>query len=181
MKTVALASICLLLSSAPAVAARAQDMTIPMNIEKLSAKAVESVNVTVDGALLQLAGKFLSSTDPDQKAVKEMIGKLKGVYVRSFKFATAGEYSESDVESMRSQLRAPVWSKMVTVRSKNDGDNVDVFFKMEKDQIAGLVVIAAEPMELTVVNIVGPLDLDQLSKLGGQFGIPKIDVAPGQK
>ncbi len=182
MKAVVLTSLSLLLVSGAATA-RTQDVTIPLNIERLSAKAVESVNVTVDGALLQLASKFLSASDPDQKAVKELISNLKGVYVRTFQFANPGEYSDVDVEALRTQMRAPVWSKMVTVRSKKDGvgENVDVFFKMEKGQIAGLVVIAAEPKELTVVNIVGSIDLDQLSKLGGQFGIPKIDVEPEKK
>jgi hypothetical protein len=69
---------------------------------------------------------------------------------------------------------------MVNVTSRT-GDNVDVFFKMEKDRIAGLVVIAAQPRELTVVNIVGPIDLDQLSSLGGQFGIPKVELKGPQK
>jgi hypothetical protein len=169
----------MLLSAAPAAPA-AQDVTIPVNVEKLAARAVETVNVTVDGLLLQLAGKFLSSTDPEQAAVKNLIGKLKGIYVRSFQFANEGEYSEADVESLRSQLGAPIWSRMVSVRSRTDGD-VDVFFKMEKDQIAGLVVLAAEPRELTFVNIVGPIDLDQLSSLSGQFGIPKIDLKEGRK
>ena len=58
---------------------------------------------------------------------------------------------------------------------------MDVFFKMEKNQIAGLVVIAAQLKELTFVNIVGPIDLDQLSSLSGQFGIPKVDLKGGQK
>src|SRR3954464_13052459 len=135
-------------SSRAALAGPAQDLTIPINIEKLSAKALESVNVTVDGPLLQLASQFLSSKDPEQKQVKELIGGLKGVYVRSVEFAETGQYSESDIEALRSQLKAPVWSKMVTVRSKADGDNVDVFFKMDKEKIAGLVVIAAEAKEL---------------------------------
>ena len=52
---------------------------------------------------------------------------------------------------------------------------------MEKNQIAGLVVIAAQLKELTFVNIVGPIDLDQLSSLSGQFGIPKVDLKGGQK
>ena len=181
MKTIAFIFVAMFLSAGAAAAAAAQDVTIPVNIEKLAARAVDSVNVTVDGALLQLAGKFLSPTDPDQAAVKSLISKLKGIYVRSFQFANVGEYSEADVESVRSQMRAPVWSKMVTVRSMNSGENVDVFFKMEKDQIAGLVVIAAEPKELTVVNIVGPIDLEQLSSLSGQFGIPKVDLKGAPK
>jgi hypothetical protein len=52
---------------------------------------------------------------------------------------------------------------------------------MVKDQIAGMVVIADEPRELTSVNIVGPIDLDALSSPGGQFGILKIDLKESQK
>src|SRR4051812_235454 len=139
--------ICALLLPAGASAARLQDVKIPANVENLAAKAVETVNVTVDGALLQLAGKFLSSTDPDQKQIKALIGNLKGIYVRSFEFANEGEYTAADVESLRSQLRGQEWSRIVNVTSKKGGDNVDVAYKMDKGKIAGLVVIAAEPKE----------------------------------
>ena len=114
MKTIIVLFTAILLP-ASATAARGQDVKIPANVERLAAKAVETVNVTVDGALLQLAGKFLSSTDPDQKKIKTLIGNLKGIYVRSFEFANEGEYSTADVDSLRSQLRSPEWSKMVTV------------------------------------------------------------------
>ena len=179
MKTIILFTLILLPASA--MAARGQDVKIPANVERLAAKAVETVNVTVDGALLQLAGKFLSSTDPDQKQIKTLLGNLKGIYVRSFKFENEGEYSEADVESVRSQLRGQEWARIVNVTSKKGGDNVDVAYKMDKGKIAGLVVIAAEPKEFTIVNIVGPIDLDQLSSLGGQFGIPKVDLKAPEK
>ena len=179
MKTIIVFTLILLPASA--AAARGQDVKIPANVERLAAKAVETVNVTVDGALLQLAGKFLSSTDPDQKQIKTLLGSLKGIYVRSFKFENEGEYSEADVESVRSQLRGQEWARIVNVTSKKGGDNVDVAYKMDKGKIAGLVVIAAEPKEFTIVNIVGPIDLDQLSSLGGQFGIPKVDLKAPEK
>ncbi len=179
MKTIIVFTLILL--SASAAAARGQDVKIPANVERLAAKAVETVNVTVDGVLLQLAGKFLSSTDPDQKQIKTLLGGLKGIYVRSFKFENEGEYSEADVESVRSQLRGQEWARIVNVTSKKGGDNVDVAYKMDKGKIAGLVVIAAEPKEFTIVNIVGPIDLAQLSSLGGQFGIPKVDLKAPEK
>ena len=179
MKTIIVFTLILLPASA--AAARGQDVKIPANVERLAAKAVETVNVTVDGALLQLAGKFLSSTDPDQKQIKTLLGNLKGIYVRSFKFENEGEYSEADVESVRSQLRGQEWARIVNVTSKKGGDNVDVAYKMDKGKIAGLVVIAAEPKEFTIVNIVGPIDLAQLSSLGGQFGIPKVDLKAPEK
>lgn len=162
-------------------AAQAQSLTIPANIEKLAAKAVENVNITLDGQLLQIAGKFLSQDDPEQKVAKNLISNLKGIHVRSFEFAKPGEYSDADVESVRKQLKAPGWAPMVNVRSARDGENVDVFFKMEKDKVAGLVVIAAEPTELTIVSIDGPIDLDQLASLGGHFGIPKVNVSVPRK
>jgi hypothetical protein len=178
MRSVVVLTALLVLS---AHAADAQDVVIPRDIERLSGKAVNTVNVTVDGTLLQLAAKFLSSSDPEQRIAKSLISGLKGIYVRSFEFAGPGEYSEADVESLRSQLKVPLWSRVVGVRSSRGGEDVDVFLRMEKDRIAGLVVIAAQATQLTFVNIVGPIDLEQLSSLGGQFGIPKLEVERPKK
>jgi hypothetical protein len=38
----------------------------------------------------------------------------------------------------------------------------------------GLAVIVAEPRSLTVVNVVGRIDLEKLGALAGQFGIPHL-------
>src|SRR5260370_17690565 len=43
------------------------------------------------------------------------------------------------------------------------------------DNIAGLAILVAEARELTVVNIVGNIDVNKLSLLGGHFGIPDED------
>jgi hypothetical protein len=43
------------------------------------------------------------------------------------------------------------------------------------------VVVTAEPKELSVVQIIGPIDPAMLSELGGKMGIPKIEVDPKQK
>ena len=49
------------------------------------------------------------------------------------------------------------------------------------DQVSGLAVLATDPKELTVVNIVGPIDLEKLTQLEGQFGIPDLDLEPHPK
>jgi len=157
------------------VGVRAQDIKIPPDVEKLSAKAKETVEVTMDGPMLRWASKFLSSEDPEEKKCAQLVANLRGIYVRSFEFDDEGAYTPAAVEALRSQLRGPGWSRVVGVRSEHDGDNVDVFFKLENDKMAGIVIIAAEPKELTFVNIVGPLEVDQLADLGGEFGIPKLD------
>jgi len=160
--------------------AHAQEVTIPANIERLAARAADTVNVTVDGALLRLAARFLSSRDPDQQAVRRLIGNIKGIYVRQFAFDAAGQYTDADVDSLRVQLKAPQWSRMASVRSQREGENVEVYLRMENDQISSLAVIAADPRELTFVNVVGPIDLDGLADLGGHFGIPRVRLLRGK-
>ncbi len=145
-------------------------------LEQLAAKANEVVDVTMDASMLQFASKFLDKNDPDDVEAKELISGLKGIYVRSFEFSKPGEYTQEDVESLRSQLKPPVWSRVVGVRSQKQGENADVYFKMENGKVMGLAIIAAEPQELTFVHIDGPIDPDKLDDLSGHFGIPKVET-----
>jgi hypothetical protein len=149
------------------------DITMPVNLDKLGARATESVDVNLDASMLQLASKFLSKNDPDELRVQKLVSKLKGVYVRSFEFDKEGQYSLGDVESIRNQLKTPTWSRIVGVKSLN-GENSEIYLKKEGDQIGGLVVIAAEPKELTIVHIDGPINPEDLSELQGHMGIPKM-------
>jgi hypothetical protein len=163
-----------------AVSAWAQELKMPVDLDKLAAKASETTEVTLNQHTLQLAAKFMN--DKDDAEARELVKKLKGIYVRSFEFEGPGEYSEADVEAVRSQLKAPVWERIVGVRSKRDGENTEIYFKADNNnQIAGLVIIAADPRELTIVHIDGPLDPNDLEKLGGDFGVPHVEVTPRAK
>jgi uncharacterized protein DUF4252 len=142
------------------------------SLDKLAAQASNTVKVTLEGSLLHLAARFLSSDDPEEAQVKELVKGLKGIYVRSYDFSKAAQYSESDVEAIRSQLRDASWKPIVEVHSKNDGDNADIYVKEQGDHFGGVAIIAAAPKQLTVVHIDGVIDLDGLAKLSGNFGIP---------
>jgi hypothetical protein len=159
----------------------AQDIKMPMSLDKLEAKASEVVNVQLDGALLQLASRFLSEKDPDEANVKRLIGGLKGVYVKSFEFDARDQYKESDVEELRAQLRAPAWARIVGARSKRNGENSEVYLKTEAGQVSGLAIIVTGPKELTVVSIIGSIRPEDIRDLGGHLGIPKIDMGSGRK
>ena len=67
----------------------------------------------------------------------------------------------------------PGWSRLVGVNSKKEG-NFEVYLLMNGEQIGGLAVLHTDHRELTVVNIVGPVDLDKLAELEGQLGIPDL-------
>lgn len=175
-KTVKLVSLALLLGLSVAATAHAQNARIEMGqLDHLGVKASETVDVNIDERLMQLTAKFLSGKDPDEAKIKDLINGLKGIYVKSFEFERGGDYSQADIESIRSQLRNPAWSRILNVSSKREG-SIEVYLMSNASQVGGLVVVATDLKELTIVNIVGPVDLEKLSQLEGQFGVPELGI-----
>jgi Domain of unknown function (DUF4252) len=174
--TAKLALLALLLSLGISATGRAQNARIEMGqLDHLGAKANETVDVNIDERLMQITGKFLSGKDPDEVKIKELVNGLKGIYVKSFEFERDGGYSQADIESIRSQLRGPAWSRILNVSSKKEG-SIEIYLMSTASQVGGLVVVATDLKELTIVNIVGPVDLEKLSQLEGQFGIPELGI-----
>lgn len=159
----------------------ADDIKFPVSFGKLADRASNSVDVTLDSSMLQFASGFLSNKDTDEAQVKKLVQKLKGVYVRSFEFEKDGQYSLSDVEAIRAQLRTPEWTRIVSEKSATKGENSEVYVKKHGESIAGLFVISTEPKELTVVLIDGPINPQELSELGGHMGIPQLDKTSPKK
>jgi uncharacterized protein DUF4252 len=173
LKIVTLAAV---VAIAAAATARAQDPRIQTtNLDYLAAKASETVDVNIDERLMQLTAKFLSSKDPEEVSVKELVNGLKGIYVKSFQFETEGQYTLADLESIRAQLRSPAWNRIVNVNSKKEG-SVEVYLMSNGTQISGLAVLAADPKEITIVNIIGPVNLEKLTQLEGNFGVPDLGI-----
>lgn len=157
--------------------ATGQTLRIPASVEKLGSKATETVDVTLDPAMLQFAQQ-MAGDDPDARRVLQ---GLKNLRVRSFEFEKEGEYSPADVESMRSQLGGPGWSRIAQVRSKRDREDVDIYMKVGANSLGGLVVLVAGPKELTIVDIDGNIKPEDLGHLGGKAGIPSMDLRFSQK
>lgn len=173
VKLAALAVLMLLSATATAMAQNPRIQT--SQLDALAAKASETVDVNIDESLMALTAKFLSNKDDDERKVKEIVSGLKGIYVKSFEFESEGQYSDTDLESIRSQLRNPAWSRIINARSKKDG-SIEVYLMHTGAQISGLAVLATELKEITVINIVGPVDLEKLTQLEGEFGIPELGL-----
>jgi hypothetical protein len=155
---------------------RAQDSRIQMgSLDHLAAKASQTVDVNIDERLMRIATKFLSEKDADEKEVKQLVAGLKGIYVKRFEFDLDGQYTAADIDSIRTQLRGPGWSRLVNVTSKKEG-NLEVYLLLTGEQVGGLAVLHSDDRELTVVNLVGPVDLDKLAKLEGQLGVPELGI-----
>jgi Domain of unknown function (DUF4252) len=164
-----------------AAAAWAQNAKLELSqLDKLASKASNVTNVTLDGSLLKLAGQEMSqkaSTSNSQKKAfaADLVHRLKGIYVKSFEFDQPGAYSKADVESITKQLESGGWKSIVHVEEKKSGETTGIYVMEEGGETVGMAIVAAEPKELTVVNLVGPIDFSQLGSLGslgalGQLG-----------
>lgn len=155
-----------------AAVAAAQDVMKMIPWEKLMGKAEETVDVNLEGGMLDMAKQFLSGADEEQAKIKNLVGNIKSIQVKSLSFKSEGEYSMADVEAIRSSFKSPVWSRVVDIKGKKE--TTGVYMKLNQGKVEGLVVVAAEPKELTIVNIVGSLKPEDLKNLGGNFGIPRM-------
>jgi hypothetical protein len=170
----------LVMTLAFALPAAAQKLNLDFSsLAGLADKAEEVVDITVDASMLRLAARFLSGDDAEERAVRDIIGGLRGIYVRSYEFDRDGQYDPSIPDRVKAQL-GPSWKPLVTVRSKKR-ENVNIYADMRGDAVTGLVVISAEPRELTIVNIDGPIDIDRLADLEGHFGIPDLSDTKGNR
>jgi len=145
-------------------------------LDGLAAKAKESVDITLDSNLLQMAGGFLAGNikeDKDGKELKAVLSGLKAITVRSFEFKEAGQYRIEDLEPIRAQLRTPGWSKIISSQKKDEIS--EIYTRIEQGKVVGFAIISAEPKELAVVAIEGSINLSDLSKLGG-LGVPAIPI-----
>lgn len=174
MKAIRMVAVCLLALTSTAFA---QQLKFPPELNRLAARASEVVDVTMDRNMLNFASRFLSHNRREQDAHR-VISKLNGIYVKSFEFSKPGEYSQSDIQLFRSQLKAPLWSRTLETRDRNE--TVEIFFRTENGVVNGMALIAAEERELTLIHIDGPLNPEDFDLLGGQFGIPRFHI-PGTR
>ena len=161
----------LLVVAAPVAA---QQLQLP-DLSRLSAGAVDVVDVSVDSALLGLAASFMGAGTDDAE-IKSLLSSLKGIYVKSFTYGKDGAYDPSVLNGLRSQLSAGQWSRILTASSQAEGRDTGIYIWRNGGKPGGLAVVSAGPREVTVVNIVGMIDLEQLRSLQGKFGVPDLKM-----
>jgi Domain of unknown function (DUF4252) len=150
------------------------------SLDRFAPKAAKTLRVDVDGIMLKLGKAMLDDKDPDEKTIKEVIEGLRGVYVRIYDFDSEGAFRDEDLSTVREQLRAPGWSRLVDVQKRGaDFDGAEVYAMTVGGRVESMAVILAAPKHLIVVNVVGTIDLEKLMRLEGSLGIPRIHIGRG--
>lgn len=167
---------CSLLFAFPAFAQDIQpDFPVALD-KKLTARASNVDEVTLNKTMLNFASQFLHSDEKNDAEVQHLIRNLNAIYVREYDFAQPGQYTSEDLKTIRQQFLGPNWNPMVREHSsKGEGDS-DIYFKIVNNEVQGIFVLDAELEELEMVYISGTIRPEDLKKLSGNFGIPDIDL-----
>jgi hypothetical protein len=159
------------------VVAGAQDSQLPLPpaVEKeLAAKASDVTEVTLGKNMLGFAAKFLDGKDEDEAATRKLIEGLQGIYVREYEFDKEGDYSMEQIEQLRKYFETSEWTPIVRERERKGHESTDVLMKVVNGQNHGMFVLEAEPKELTIVLILGPINVDDLARLKGIGGLSSL-------
>ena len=164
-------------ASVVAAGAQSSQLPLPSPVEKeLAARASHVTEVTLGKNMLAFAAKFMDGKDKDQEAVRQLIQGLDGIYVRSYEFDKEGQYSMDDLDKLRQSFATGEWSPIVHTRER--GEVTDILVKLVNGEPHGMFILSAERRELSIVLILGPIRLDQLSQLNGLAGLGALgDVA----
>jgi hypothetical protein len=150
--------------------------------KELAAKASNVTEVTLGKNMLGFAAKFMDGKDADDAATRQLIQGLDGIYVRDYEFDKDGAYSPDDVDKLRQYFETSEWTPIVREREKKSGESTDVMVKMVNGQSQGMFILSAEPRELSIVLILGPIRMDQLGALKGLGGLGALgDVEKNAK
>jgi hypothetical protein len=147
------------------------------SLDKLEAKAKSVNRVTLDGNQLRAAMQMVPQDAKKGQGLAEaqkVLPNLQSVLVRNYEFAEPGQYRDSDLDAVRSQVeKMKGWVKIVESKEKNE--HSEVFMFTDGDKPSGIAVISAEPKEISVVLVRGPLNFGDLGKLHGLMGVPNVD------
>ncbi|MGA7339096.1 MAG: DUF4252 domain-containing protein [Terracidiphilus sp.] len=150
-------------------------LPLPPPVEKeLAAKAANVTEVTLGKNMLDFAAKFMNGKDSDEAATRQLIEGLDGIYVREYEFDREGEYSMDEVDKLRQYFETSEWTPIVREHERKSGESTDVMVKMVNGESHGMFILSAEPKELSIVLILGPIRMDQLGKLSGIGGLSAL-------
>jgi hypothetical protein len=132
------------------------------------------VEINLSPALLKFAARIAARGEPE---AAELIRNLKSIRVNVVGLDDSNRTATIEkIEGVRRMLETQGWTKMVTVREKNGGDNVDVHVMQRGEEaIDGLVVTVLDKKgEAVFVNIVGNINADQIAQIAEKFDIEPL-------
>ena len=142
---------------------------------KLSDGGEDSVEINIQGTLLSIVSKIAQKSEPE---AAEILKNLTHVRVNVLKLNDKNRADvENRVKTMRAQLQAEKWERIVSVQEKKQ--DVGVYVKTRgEESIEGIVVTVIDGgKEAVLINVVGDIKPEQLSTVADKLNIEPLKLA----
>jgi hypothetical protein len=145
-----------------------------LNLDELieNNEAYITSEVYLQSYILKMVAKVAQKSEPD---FAKMLSSIHLIRVMEFEFDESGENSNKAVaEKLMRQLSSNHWDTLI--RNRDDDQNVSICIQSDReDHIYALAIVSAENSKLSIVNVVGDIDLEMLARLGEQFNIDSLE------
>jgi hypothetical protein len=156
-------------------------LTVPMvaqslqfDFSGLAAKASSRTEGNLDGAVLEEARKALPEADK--------FSGVTGVSIHAYEYAKAGDYEPAVLDALRRQVAGDArWSKLLS--SHEEKESADIYVMLQSGNLTGLLLIATEPKQVTVIQATGSVEMAQLQevvKSAIQFDLAALTATEGK-
>jgi len=123
------------------------------------------VMINLGGSILRFVGG-MTKDDPESAA---LLQQLKGVRINVYSIEGQPEAALKSLKDTKSLLQDARWEPIVQVN--DDGDQAQVFVKLNGETMEGLTVMAVDEEEAVFINIIGQMDPAQLSQVMDNFDV----------
>ena len=133
-----------------------------------------SIEIYLKDPLLELVAAATRSEDQDLADMLEALYLIRvNVYHKAEDQDLDASYDYENIAERLSTLTLPDWERVVQVREPDQ--RVQFYVRTEDETIVGLLVLVGNPDEFVCINIVGPLDIAQVGRIGRKFDIEPLD------
>jgi hypothetical protein len=156
----------LLLIATIAVASPQEARIRTEGLDHLAETAATSIDINLDDRALRTFRNLVPCRSSiDCRHLMAAISGVTGIYVRKYEFETEGGYTEADVSVIRDQMALPRWTKLFALQTARARQEIEVYSASAHGRVLGVSLIDIKPKSLTVVNMVGPVDLAKVADL----------------
>lgn len=143
---------------------------IDLEMIEIPESAGEITDISLGPALLRM---FKSFSD-DERSSEKMNGLLS-IRVKSFELnSEISKKIELIINDIQKKLENEKWEQLVRVKDRDERTIISM--KYEKNRPVGLLIISYKPYdEVTFANIVGHIDIGEISRMGLGFSNSTLD------
>lgn len=136
---------------------------LTMNLDQLVDRAEAASVLKLSGTEIQAFTRTLAAgTNTDTKQVAQVLENVRVLEIYNLDFST-GPFHLDELDPLRQQATSAGWDRVFASRERETTNEIYLFKR--EGEIDGMLILAAEPLDLTVVYVEGSFDLTHLEEV----------------